>query len=124
MAFEAVNFSQKRIRTSGTKEWKLWFSESDEGLAFRCLTKDSSSDCYFTVTGLASLAEGDMPVQESDGDEAFFTKHFHFSDGDGALEIYIEDGGSELVWVKGIGGYGQPGCAFDPAGPLMPELAG
>lgn len=124
MSFEIINYDHKRVRQSGSREWKLWYSATDAGLAFRLLTKDNGGDCYLSLTGVAALDEGDAPIQEDENGDAIPADRFRFADGEGQVSIYIdrEDGG--LAWVQGQGGYGTGDCTFTVPGPLMPEVAG
>jgi hypothetical protein len=124
MTFEAFNYTHKRVRTLGTREWKLWFSETEDGLEFRMLTKDNVSDCYVTLTGTALPVPGDPPVQESDNGDAFSTDFFQYRNAEGGIAIYLEQDHRDLVWTRGSGHYGKDDCGFQAPGPLMPETAG
>lgn len=124
MSFEAFNYDHKRVRSLGTREWKLWFSEMEENLAFRLLTKDSGTDCYVSLNGVASLFPGDSPVQEDDNGDAYFADHYRFMDPAGGVNIFLDREDRGLAWVVGTGAYGEEECSFTPPGPLMPEIAG
>jgi hypothetical protein len=124
MSFEAFHYTQKRVRTLGTREWKLWFSETDEGLDFRLLTKDSSNDCYISLNGAATLVPGDSPVMEDDNGDAYFADQYRFRDADSGVNIYLEREDRGLAWVVGVGSAGQEDCTFTTPGPLMSEIAG
>lgn len=124
MNFEAFNFAHKRVRTLGTREWKLWFTALEKGLAFRMLTKDTQSDCYMSVTGLALMQDGDLPVQEDDSEEGYFTIHYRYETETGVISFYLDKNDQELAWVNANGEFGKADCTFAVKGPLMPEIAG
>lgn len=125
MAFETINYAEKRLRQLGSKEWKLWFTEAEGGLEFRMLTKDSAGDCYETVTGLATEVErADLKIMEDENDDAYFTDHFRYGEGSDQIDIYLEIKNRELAWVHASGAYALEGCALGVNVPLMPEVAG
>ncbi|HEX2900146.1 MAG TPA: hypothetical protein VHS96_10545 [Bacteroidia bacterium] len=124
MSFETFNYAQKRVRSIGSREWKLWFSETEAGLAFRLLTKDSKTDCYVTLQGVAALVEGETAIQDDDNGDAYPTDLYTFKDGQGTVAIYLELDEQGLAWVTASGAYGKDDCSFQAPGPLMPEVAG
>ena len=124
MNFEAFNFAEKRIRTAGSREWKLWFTVTDTGLDFRLLTKGSNPDCYVTLQGMATLVEGETAIQEDDNGDGYPTDLYTYKDAQGTVAIYLELGDKSLAWVVASGAYGQAECSFNAPGPLMPQIAG
>lgn len=125
MSFEAFNYSQKRVRTLGSREWKVWFTQNESTLAFRLLTKDSQTDCYVTVQGIAQLVPGETPIQDDDNGDAYPTDVYTYNDEKGTVSIYLElEDTASLVWVFATGEYGTDACSFHAPGPLMPEIAG
>jgi hypothetical protein len=116
MSFESINYAQKRVRQIGTRAWKLWFTESADGLAFRMLTKDSTIDCYETLAGIAlAIPEDDLHTWEDDNEDAHFTELFRFQS---------DEGSRELAWVFATGEFDNRACSLGLDVPLMPELAG
>jgi hypothetical protein len=124
MSFEAFTYAQKRVRTRGTREWKLWFSEREDGLDFRLLTKDSANDCYVSLNGTAQPVSGDSPILEDDNEDAYPADHFRFQDENGTVDIYLEQDHREFVWTRATGEYDREDCSFTTPGPLLPEIAG
>lgn len=122
--FETIDYQQKRLRLEGKREWKLWYSEEDDGLAFRILTKDASIGCYETLSAKAKEVTGDLVVKEDENDEAYFTDMFCYETEDGALYFYLESGDRDLVWVEASGCFAKEGCSFHLEAPMMPEVAG
>ena len=124
MNFEAFNYAEKRVRSLGTREWKLWFSEAEAGITFRLLTKNSQTDCYVTVQGEATLVADETPIQEDDNGDAHPTDLYVFHDAEGSVSIYLELNERGLAWIVATGAYGTDECSFHSPGPLMPEIAG
>ncbi len=124
MSFETVNYAQKRVRQLDTREWKLWYTESEDGLQFRMLTKDSG-DCYENVAGIANAIAGeDSYIKDDDNDDAYFTDHFRYATDTGVLDIYLEIKTRELAWVEAAGDFAGDACSLGLNVPLMPEIAG
>jgi hypothetical protein len=125
MNFEAIDFEHKRVRKIGNREWKLWFTESEDQLSFRMLTKDKSGECYESLSGVASaITDDDLLTREDENDNAYFTDRFLFKTEVGMLDFYLDIHGRELVWVEAYGEYDRAKCSLGLAVPLMPEVAG
>jgi hypothetical protein len=125
MSFESIDYAQKRVRLSGSKEWKLWYTEEAAGLQFRMLIKDSDGDCYETIKGFADrMMDEDLAVQEDDNQDGYFSERYRFEEETGSLEIFLEVKTEELVWVSADGDLAKADCTLQPNGPLMPEIAG
>ena len=125
MSFEAINYTHKRVRRVKKREWKLWFTENGDALEFRILTKDTSGDCYETITGVAhAIPDDDLLTREDDNDDAHFTDRFLFKTEAGILDFYLDIHGRDLVWVEASGEYAKEGCSLACPVPLMPEIAG
>ena len=125
MSFETVNYAQKRVRQLGTREWKLWYTEGEDGLQFRMLTKDTAGDCYENVTGIAhAIVSEDSYIKDDDNDDAYFTERFRYATDTGVLDIYLEIRDRDLAWVEAGGDYASDACSLGLHVPLMPEVAG
>lgn len=124
MEFEAIDYEHKRLRAEGSRQWKFWFTETPEGLAFRILTKDTATNCYESVTGIAEELQVDLIVKEGENDEAYFTDMFQYETGTGSLYFFLEADNRELAWVASAGSFAKDGCSFHNDAPLMPEIAG
>jgi hypothetical protein len=125
MSFDAIDYAHKRVRQQGSREWKLWFNETAEGLQFRVLTKDRVGDCYETLTGIALASTGDHAhIRDDDNDDAYFTDMFRYASEKGTIQIYLEIKTRELAWVQATGDYATADCSLGTDVPLMPEMAG
>ena len=124
MSFEAFNYAHKRVRSSGTREWKLWYTALSDGLVFKVIVKDNASSCYIELGGKAAFAAGDPPVQEDDNENAYFADAYEFTDEAGHLTIYVDRDDGTFAWMAAGGKYGTEACTLASPGPLMPEIAG
>lgn len=122
MSPETINYTQKRVRKVGAREWELAYAPTEAGVAFKMRAKDQEVDWREALVGEAEIIlDEDLFVKEDESGGAYFADRYHFEAEAGKLDIFIEAETEELVWVFAQGEYAD-WLGLDV--PLMPVVAG